>query len=350
MNSIEITRFCKGIAILFVVLCHSHQTFALPTPMNSIFSFFQIGVQLFMLLSAMGLCFSYSKSPVNWLDFFKILATVYRVAFAVFTHKNILQEINPIGILINALCLHGFSSDNVINNHIVRGGWFVGTLIILYALFPVIYRVYFLKNIRWKKVRLFVFPIIILFISTFGVIAFKRFLPDHSLSKLFLQLPPFALGFPLFELQKNNTVKSIKFPIIKSVFFVILAIVAYFLKTMFSFIYVFSIGFAFFYCIIYLLQNENITKTINGKFLVCKFFKAMGKYSFSIYLTQSFVAFDFCYVLNAVLSRIYSNDLLWFVLLQPIVITTAYFVAKVFEITTNYCQSKIASALKSKKK
>ena len=65
MNTIEITRFCKGIAILFVVLCHSHQTFTLPTPLNSVFSFFQIGVQLFMLLSAMGLCFSYSKSPVN---------------------------------------------------------------------------------------------------------------------------------------------------------------------------------------------------------------------------------------------------------------------------------------------
>ena len=70
MISRDTTDKLKGFAILGVVLCHSHQMFTLPGSLNNLFSFLQIGVQLFMLLSAMGLCLSYDSSH-TLVEFYK---------------------------------------------------------------------------------------------------------------------------------------------------------------------------------------------------------------------------------------------------------------------------------------
>lgn len=357
MNTKNITRFFKGLAIFMVILCHSHQTFDLPYSLNKVFSFFQIGVQAFMLLSAMGLCFSYNKKPLGWFAFMKkrlskivilfwfaiALAAVYRVAYAFVMNKNILLELNPLGIFVNSLLLHGFSPDNTINNAIVRGGWFIGSIVILYALFPLLYRLYFSENTVWKKSRMYLFPLGALILSS-TVILFK--IPDilHTHTKTLLQLVPFSLGFPLFELQKNDTLSRIKIPFVKGVLFTAIAVVLYFTETTVMNFYIFSIALAFFYFIIFVLRNGKIVSAIGGKSPICRFFNVLGEYSFPIYLTHSYIAFDFCAVATAVLSRIYPSELLWFILLQPFVFALSFYFSKIFDIVVNFIVSKLKKA------
>ena len=347
MDTRRVTQFFKGIAILFVVLCHSHQTFTLPGKLNDSLYFLQTGVQLFIILSSFGLCFSYRKEPVSWFDFMKrrfskiaifywfaiVLAAIYRLAYAVVMHNNILREINPVGILMNALFLHGFSPDDVINNHIVRGGWYIGTIVILYALFPFMYRLYFRKGKIWAASRMYAFPLLVFAVTSI----LHLFLQSHeALDKLLLQLGPFSLGFPLFELQTANSLSKFNFPLRKGIVFAILACALFFSNSVISWAYVFCIAIAFFCFIVSVLKKDTLRTAIHDNSNpVVRFFSAMGNYSYPIYLIQSYIAFDFCYVFTAVMSKFYSNDLLWFIVLQPIVVALCFYVGKCFHIVVS---------------
>ena len=126
--------------------------------------------------------------------------------------------------------------------------------------------------------------------------------------------------------------------------FAVFACLLYFFKSVISFAYIFSIGIAFFYLLVSFLKNNKLLAAIDSKKTQpIRFFDALGKYSYPIYLTHSYIVFDFCYVFTAMMSRIYINDLLWFIVLQPIVIALSYFVGKCFHIVV----SKITRANKS---
>lgn len=58
----RMTEFLKGIAILLIVLVHSHQTFDLHPVAANVLSFSQTATYLFFMLSAYGICFSYDKT------------------------------------------------------------------------------------------------------------------------------------------------------------------------------------------------------------------------------------------------------------------------------------------------
>ena len=357
MSSQSVTRFFKGVAIFLIILCHSHQTFTLPGITNNTFSFLQIGVQMFMVLSSMGLCFSYSKKPLKWFDFMKkrfskimvmywfaiALAVLYRVAFAFVMHKNIIGELNPFGIIINSLFLHGVYPNSIINNQIVRGGWFIGTIVLYYALFPYLYRLYFNTNKAWKKTRKYMFPTIAFLITVPLFYVFKCFDFSSAYKHFLIQFTPFALGFPLYELQTNNELKNLKFRTIKCGVFLIASLVLFLTNTFFKELYIICSGLAFFYLMVSVLNNKKFYEVIENN-SICRFFNVLGDYSFSIYLTHSYIAFDFCYVVTTVLSRIYVNDLLWFILLQPIVIILSLLVSKIFDYVVNFVISKIKKA------
>lgn len=359
MDTRSVTQFFKGIAIFLVLLSHTHQTFDLPYSLNEIFYFFQIGVQLFMLLSAMGLCFSYSKSPLSWLNYMKkrlakiailywfaiLLAALYRVVKALVMRESILEHLNPLGILINALLLHGFSPDSSINNEIVRGGWFIGAIVILYAIFPLIYRIYFIESKLWKKTRLWLFPLSVFVASSIIVFVFKHFNIPYTFSNLFLQLTPFCLGFPLFELQKDNTINKVKIPLGKATLFFAISLALYFVESRIQHFYISIITVAFFYIIVFVIKSKTVFSAISGNSFFCRFFNAMGKYSFPIYLTHSYIAFDFCYIATLILSYVFVNDLLWFILLQPFAIAFIYFLGKIFDISIQFILSKLRKSI-----
>ena len=347
MDTRRVTQFLKGIAILMIVLCHSHQTFTLPGELNDILSFLQTGVQLFTILSSYGLCFSYNKASVNWFGFMKqrfskiailywfaiALGAMYRFVYAIVMRYNILQEVNPMGIFVNALFLHGFSPDEVINNHIVRSGWYIGAIVILYAVFPFMFHLYFGKEKKWQTSRMYVFPLTIFAVTTILRLALKRYELFYPIEKFLSLLASFSLGFPLFELQTSDRISMVKFPFCKGIVFVVLSWVLFFSKSAISCTYVFSIGVAFFFLFVSILKKHTLLRAINDNNIgIVKFFSTMGKYSYHIYLTHSYIAFDFCYVFTAVVSQIYSNDLLWFIVLQPIVIFLSLFVGKYFGV------------------
>lgn len=269
-----------------------------------------------------------------------ILASVYRAVYAFVMHKSILHELNPLGIVINALFLHGFAPDNTINNAIVRGGWFVGAIVIIYSLFPVLYRIYFHKKKFWEKSRIYLFPLVVFVVSSLIYWVLKNYPLANSFNKFLLQLAPFSLGFPLYELQ-TTSINRIKHPLCKGVIWAVLGGVLYFVKTPITPFYVFFIGLAFFYIISYVLGKENLHLPIaNSESLLVKLFIAIGNCSYPIYLTHSYIAFDFCYVVTILLSRLYPSHLLWFVALQLPVIVLSYFVGKYFDLIVNFIVSK----------
>ena len=357
MNSREITRFFKGVAILSVFICHSHQSFTLPGSLNYFFSFFQVGVQLFMLVSGMGLCFSYHKTPVRWCTFMKkrlakiavlywfaiALAAAYRTAYAFVTHSDMLQALNLPGILFNALFLHGLSPDSTINNHIVRGGWFIGTLVLYYALFPLLYRLYFNPKRIWAKYRVYLFPLSIFAASTCLYALMRHYRLPDSLFHLVSQLSPFCLGLPLFDLQRNNAVNRIKHPFYKCSFFALLALVLYFAQLPIATFYIFSIFIAFFYAFLGAIQHFQGSTPISKRSPILTILNAVGEHSFPVYLTHSYIAFDLCAIARSLLTGIYANDLLWFVLLQPFVIALSYSFGKLFHQAVNLFLKKAAA-------
>jgi len=129
-NSRALTDFFKGVAIILVILVHSHQAFDLSPMFNAVQRFGQMGCQIFFVLSSLGLCFSYSKKQLPFIPFMKkrvsklligyygaiFLHAVYRVLLAIMQGKNIVSALNIPGIIINMLFLNGFVPINIINN------------------------------------------------------------------------------------------------------------------------------------------------------------------------------------------------------------------------------------------
>ena len=67
-NRVETTYF-KGIAILAVIFVHSCQMFDIPTKYVYVQRFSQMGCQLFFVLSAFGLCYSFSEKYTSAVEF-----------------------------------------------------------------------------------------------------------------------------------------------------------------------------------------------------------------------------------------------------------------------------------------
>lgn len=120
----------------------------------------QMGCQLFFLLSGFTLCLSYFKKRPTVLSFYKqrfiSIAPGYWMMIIVFFFLNyLLVDILNVGtpintkrdffnVLINFLLLNGIFPSA--NNSVVPGGWFIGTIVILYLLFPLLTK--YLTNVK----------------------------------------------------------------------------------------------------------------------------------------------------------------------------------------------------------
>lgn len=350
-----LTNFFKGIAIFMVILTHSHQMFNLPNVLRYIPRFGQMGCQIFFVLSAFGLCHVFAKKTPTWLSHMKnrlsklavgfwlaiVVFAVYRIFCFLFLdqYSSLLKAINIPGIIVNALFLNGLVPFDGINNTIVRGGWYIGTTVILYALFPLLYRFYYSKKYtKWEKYRFIIFPLIILFLSSCAVV-FSGIISSHFLCKnnsfvyfsFVNQISPFTLGIVLYDISNRFNNKS-KFAYIASLTFLIASIVLFFGNYKYSFVFcqtLIALAFTLFFWQIY--NNAKIFNSISNSSnwvirIICNF----GKLSFPIYLFHSFITYEFSILCLKILNSIYDNEVLWYLLLLPAIICLSYLIGFIF--------------------
>ena len=349
----EVT-FWKGIAIMMVILTHSHQMFSLPLSIRLIPMFGQMGCQVFFVLSCFGLCLSYERNSPNYFDFIKRrlrsistgywLAIVISVSLALISVNlfgdNIFHTCtSKIKVFENVLLLHGLDPSLDGNNRVVRGGWFVGTIVFLYALFPLLYACY--SKIA-KKV---VLPVLV-FCSCFALLLTLYFFDDSLYvrrgSFLYFsfvnQLPSFAVGFLLYDWYKNGMTIS-KRKCFVGVFLLLISFFVFHSPSPVSYIvlpFIFSLSFYYIYSNFTPPIYENANKSIDCILL-------FGKNSYAVYLTHVYLAFD---ASTAIISVIRIPEWLLYLLWLPILYLLSLIIGRYYQSLIeriNFCVNRIFS-------
>jgi len=211
----------KGIAIIMVILVHSTQRFANLSNVFQIFNVGQFGCQIFFVLSgylSMKSCEQdknrfYRKkfcaiAPGYYL---LILITVILDALVRLVtngEHDLGKNTSGIAILCNVLFLNGILP--FCNNNVVGGGWYIGTISIMYFFTPYIYN--FLQIINKKHfvpVLWFVFSGILA--GILSVCLHKHVFHNNGFYyfSFIEQMPCFLLGCVLYSERDHIKQKNI---------------------------------------------------------------------------------------------------------------------------------------------
>ncbi len=222
----------RGIAILMVILVHTSNAVHNKAELTgALAAYGQMGVQLFFLASAFTLCHSWDlrKNDKNKLlnysirRFFRIAPPYYAgilIYFLIDVLENIYRSQTPIitekytalNIASNILLLHGLYPQA--NNNIVPGGWSIGTEVIFYTIFPILFA--WLSRIKDIGILPSISITIIAEIITQALLfAIYTETGDTAKNNTFLyfniitQAPTFLVGMLVYLLKKGNRFPSI---------------------------------------------------------------------------------------------------------------------------------------------
>ncbi len=353
--------FFKGIAIFMVLFVHSTQRFALPVWLKMVGGFGQMGCQIFFVLSAFTLCLSFDRKQTKYFEFLKKRASkfavpywtmlavyaIIRVLVAYRDNESIMQALNLPGILINALFLHGFVPDKFIMNGFVAGGWFLGTVFVLYVLFPLMYKIFNIRNQKWQKHRIWIFPMIaFLPASTILLVAgslnegFCCVSNSFTYFSFLNQLTCFCLGFSLFELHKKDLFSKIRCSGIIGCILLVLSFVLFYSNIENIFILLPTlVGIAFLFIYTFFQSNKKCTSFVekDGNIIV-KFFNMFGKNNLYLYLSHPMIMSRLAKIVVKILREIDGNELLWYILLAPVMFGLSYLLAVIFRNYINFIE------------
>lgn len=178
-----------GIAIICTILCHT--TVTVPEKLvyfsNTLKSILQCGVDMFMLLSGLGLTYSFRKNPDKW-SFWKKryskLLPPYAVAVFVygFVYVGYLKRAT-LGYYLWAYSLVSFFA--VASLCI----WFIAAIFLLYALFPLLY------TAMHRHYRVFLFMCFTVAAGCFGLSFFDCHKTVRIINEIFIsRVPAFLTG------------------------------------------------------------------------------------------------------------------------------------------------------------
>ena len=329
----------KGISIIFIFLVHFSQ---IVLANKNYLSFLELGCQSFFTISL----FLFVKSMDDNNNFFKtfkkriirlypsyiLIILLYFVIGTISVtnfERNIFDTtLNAGPILANVFLIHGLIPGEA-NNLVVRGGWFIGTLIILFLLCGVI-KVMSKHSLQKRIYTYFLFLVVsttviilLYFFANDFFVAYNDFLYFSFLN----QIPCLIIGNIMYHKWKNSSILKIKLPLTKSIVFLSLSIVLYFFNVRFIALTL-SFSIFTFYLFSFLFRIEN-TKGIKGA--VCSFLSRCGNLSLEIYLTHIFVAHEITSVLISLLEKMHINFVVVnYVILFPLLFVFSIFLAKIF--------------------
>lgn len=314
-NPIEKQKFVsvdmmRGIAILMVMLGHTSQRVKGLVFLQDIFLYGQMGVQLFFVASAFTLCYSLdirrTNEPIQNFYIRRLfrIAPAYYVGFLIYFVIAVLLEVlrvnnvwvssyNIINVLSNVFFLHGLYPSA--NNSVVPGGWSVGTEMLFYLVFPLVYKIYKVLQAKFKYTYL-VMPVVALCLSVFiQYIAYTLTnKPIYFTNNGFIyytilnQMPVFCIGISLYFAHKNGYLKAIKLSTSFGLFLALSCISGYLMTkgiSLFVFVnsiapFIAALSFVFLFI---MLQNYNAIR--NRKLI------RLGVLSYSCYLLHFIFTF-----------------------------------------------------------
>jgi len=354
--------FLKGMAIILVILVHSSQSIhfnyentnsaikILSLVCKRMSELGQLGCQLFFAISALTICLSWKNKYIgnrgsergSLTGFYKkrflaiapgyytIIVLGYLINVLVFDKLSISQSLmiiinkNPLAIIANILFIHGVIPWA--NNNVVCGGWYIGTTMIFYLMFPALFAI----STRWRKkinrdIRPLVFISLAMWIILYIVfclvckIEFK--IENNSFQYFFIgnQMPVLLCGFVLYFLREDRLLEGVKYPLAKATVFFAATIGMWIiqdmidLQIMFAFIPV-VVGIGFSYLFIYMEYHFHN----NGR--LYRMIEKWGRISYSAYLVHLPFAWIFPALIVKCLERFsvnYNGAILWLILLIP---------------------------------
>ena len=325
----------RGIAIIMVVVVHTSLSIeGLNKSVAAILFYFRTGVQLFFILSAFTLSLSITKrhdgnirfyirrffriAPLYYLAIPVYYLVTHLVAWPVKTTMETYSDFTPLNVLANFLFIHGVVQSA--NNSIVPGGWSIGTEMLFYLIFPLIFKLY--SKAENRKIYFIIplaglacailYSLVCLYVIKVNLSTYKGFCFYNILN----QLPVFLLGVSVFFLKINmKTRYSILgllalFPLSFVITVVLKRDIA--LQT-----FVVGLSFVFLFC---LFKN---TPKLNVYIL-----SRIGQLSFSIYIFH----FIFAWPISAYLDRtMHINPYLSLVVCIAVTLSLSFVVAGLSE-------------------
>ena len=300
--------FYRGVAIIMIIMVHTSQVFNLAFPVGKIASFGDLGCQIFFTVSAFCLCLSYEGKRIEYKSYIckrlKKIAPAYWVTIALsttlaylsilFLGENVLGvSLRPLDIIANIALVHGLCVQSA-NNHVVRGGWFVGTLIILYALFPMIYGVY-KKYMTHKTSYILLFSTSLCVLNSLFWLALDmidinphlHFDKSHFFYFSFInQMSSFLLGIYMYSLYKNDKRNNLRCILLFFITFLLLLNVKYGTYAYSGTICPFLASISFVY-LFELTRRLSFESKFSAMF-ICN----IGRNSYYVYLLNTFVAWE----------------------------------------------------------
>lgn len=346
-NRVEYIDFLKGIAAIMVVLVHATfigENIGIVSRLNA----GQMGCQLFFLLSGVTASISLSKNnikrfylnrlygilPVVWtavILFYFCDSSIFPNPYRAFQFAGSHDKVDILSnvFLLNGIFLHG-------NNNVIPGGWFIGCLVLLYAICPLAFR---LIGRLYKKYNRYVIllPLIAFFVGYYLDYIFtllsKRYFNDIFVvgyNSAIMQLSPFLYGIiAYYELtDKNETRENNRgFLLIITAILGILSILNYFLKLITGNVFIWS---TFYYFLFWLV--DAFWDDLRSNMLV-KMFEKMGKVSFTMLFSHVIVFIYFIPLIKYVFIKFgipTSKDIGW-LLMMVFALPVIYWVSVMYK-------------------
>lgn len=304
-----------------IIAVHTSQVYNLPTPLKLLCAFGQMGTSVFFVISGFALMKSQENKQLSVKKFYinrwLSVAPGYYFSIIFFFLLNLVKMhfgsgmaiVSYVkGTVVNLLLLNGLIP--AYNNNIVPGGWFVGTTVLIYLIFPLLNKIMKNNHDKHKIFSSYLLPLIcgIVWDLIIGLINYLQtgslFLKNNSFwyFSVINQLPCFLCGVVLFHRtkDKNHRVNS-KYIILSCVLYVLAFFLFHSSLSIRFYILPFIVTVATSILLEYLL-----TKDVKG----IKFVNILGRESYGIYLIHSV----FAYQLSAVVKKLLAlNNIIIFV-------------------------------------
>lgn len=350
----------KGIAILGVVLVHS------PLLLNGVSPYIiqlvrpgQLGCQLLFIITAFLLrgswercrnasnsfkqCYALflKKRMVSILPVYCVAVVFYQL-FSLFVENftsysffyNIVHK--PLSIVLNFIGLNGL--DFSYFNNVVPGGWFVGTLMLFYLFFPLLYGLY---RFSYNKGQSYAIVLLLLSVVVSFCIQFiiARISGDWANSQrgsflyysLINQLPCFITGFLLrdiFPHVSDQSRKAIIFEFVAfSVFLTVSMAIFYILRNS-DVAFVFfplCISLALLFFILLFKRYEHYIPSF-----LHRIFVLFGDLSYGVYYSNFIGTMMLCWLFSLIVERLNLslNINICYFLLLPLMFIISYYLAR----------------------
>ena len=349
----------KGIAMIMVILCHYGQCFNLPVA--HALQYCRMGCPVFFVASGFGIMCLINKrynGELNitnirsfYLSRFKALAPGWYIGILIIYLANTATILlagrtlnfgtnrGILSIICNALFLQGLLP--FCNNNVMPGGWYIGTIVILYLLTPIILKA--MRLFSSRKIFFIISSALCIIIELVLFLLFDEKFTNQDFYYFFFAIhyPEYLLGILLYYnfIEKKNDEKSHYNDLLTGILFLVFAIALYFLlphkvaQIVSAWATAISAYFFLYYMLIYEQSHIHIfnIKSLNS----------YGKYSFYIYLLHEFFAFTLTRVSLIVLAKIGVPTLASFFILLPIVITLSYFAGSILQAIVSKAKYKI---------